>query len=438
MNYQRALEYLESLLRFGIKPGLERFAELCRRVGNPQDSLRVIHVGGTNGKGSTCAFTSAILRAAGYRVGTYLSPYVFDVRERIQINGRMISQRDFAALMTEIIPHLEAVAGTKHGQPTEFEAKTLIAFLHFVRKQVDSAVLEVGMGGRFDATNVVTPLVSVITNVSLDHTDKLGTTIAEIAFEKAGIIKPGRPLVTAVDEDAWPVISRVAEERGAPVYRLCAAEAASSPYAASYAAARLPGGGTGVTVRSLSGIRRNLRLGLRGRFQHPNAAAAVLTADVLRREGIELPEAAIRRGLCAAYAPGRLEVLRREPTVIIDGAHNPAGAAQLAGALAEEFEYRRLILVIGMLETHSAEGVVAALAPMADVVIATKSGWVLAAEAEKIAATARQYCRTVSVVGPVEQAVRTALSIATRDDLVCVTGSFYTIGEVDRRMVAAS
>jgi len=439
MNYQQAIHYLESLQRFGIKLGLERFAELCRGVGYPQDRLRVVHVGGTNGKGSTCTFISAILRASGYRVGTYLSPYVFDIRERIQINGRQISKRNFAELMTEIVPHLEAVAATEHGQPTEFEAKTLMALLHFARKQVDFAVLEVGMGGRFDATNLVTPLVSVITNVSLDHTDRLGTTIPEIAFEKAGIIKPGRPVVTAVDnEDAWKVISHVARERNAPLYKIRARDTAGnirSDYVGDYSSISLPEGGMGVTVRSPFRTRENLRLGLRGRFQHANASAAVLAVDVLREQGIAIPEPAIRRGLRQAHLPGRLEILRGNPLVVIDGAHNPAAAAQLADTLTEEFKYRKLLLVIGMLRTHSAEGVVSHLAPLADVVIATAPKWTLAAQAEDIAAVARRYCPNVVAIEPVDQAVRQALSTAERHDLVCITGSFYTIGEVDKQFV---
>ena len=191
----------------------------------------------------------------------------------------------------------------------------------------------------------------------------------------------------------------------------------------------------GVTVRSTWRTRNNLRIGLRGRFQHANAATAVLTADVLREQGIEIPEAAIRRGLRQAYLPGRFEVLRRNPIVVIDAAHNPDGAARLAGALAEEFRYRNLVLVVGMLRTHSAEGVVGRLAPMAKVVIATAPKWALAAEAEDIAAVARKRCPTVTVVEPVEQAVRAALAITGPDDLICITGSFYTIGEVDRGFV---
>lgn len=441
MKYWQALRYLESLQRFGIKLELDRFRELCRRLGNPQDGLRVIHVGGTNGKGSTTTFIATILWAAGYKVGAYFSPYVFDVRERIQVNGRMIPKRYFARLMAEIAPHLEAVAETDLGQATEFEAKTLMAFLHFVRESVDFAVVEVGMGGRFDATNVVNPLVSVITNISLDHTDRLGKTVAEIAFEKAGIIKNGRPLVTAVDdEEAWQVISRVAAERTAPVYRVCARDAAGETQencAASYAAVSLPDGGKRLHVRSLQGVGRDLRLGLRGRFQHANAATAVLAADVLREQGIAISETAIRRGLRRAYLPGRLEVLRENPTVVIDGAHNPAGAAQLAGALADEFNYQKLILVIGMLSTHPAEGVVGRLAPLASLVIATAPKWPLAESSERIAAAASSHGVGATIVEPVAEAVKAALSAAGADDLICITGSFYTIGEVDRRLVAA-
>lgn len=422
MTYKDALAYLESLIRFGIKLDLERFRVLCAQFGDPQNSFRSIHIAGTNGKGSTTAIASSILRAAGLKVGSYLSPYVHDLRERVLVNGEMISKDDFAELMGEIIPHLEAVAASDLGQPTEFEAKTLLAFLHFARKGVDIACVEVGMGGRFDATNVLDPLVSVITNVSLDHTERLGDTVEKIAFEKAGIIKPGRPVVTAAEEPALGVIQEAAAERGCPLWRV--REGSTSDKGDDDIVWEAADSLLSITARKRT--YKGLRLGLKGSFQYPNAACAVAAVEFV--DGVS--EEAIHQGLAEAYIPGRLEVLRRNPTLVIDGAHNPAAAACLAEAIRQEFKYERLILVVGMLSTHSAEGFLSHVAPLAERIIATAPDWPLARPAEELAKEARAFLANVSVVSTVRAAVDAAIAEARTEDLVLVTGSFYTIGEL--------
>lgn len=227
MNFEDALHYMESLLRFGWKLGNERFEALCARLGNPQDQYAVVHIAGTKGKGSTTALSAAILREAGYNVGAYFSPYVYDVRERVQVNGELIAREDFARLVTQAVPHIEALAKTDLGQTTEFELKTLLGFLTFAEKQVDYACIEVGLGGRLDATNVVKPTVTVITNIGLDHTNILGETHAEIAAEKAGILKTGIPCYTATDNpEALAVIERIAAEREVPLTRVRPGEVA--------------------------------------------------------------------------------------------------------------------------------------------------------------------------------------------------------------------
>lgn len=465
MTYEEAIEYLSGLKRFGIKFGLDRFAELCRRMGNPQDSLKVIHVGGTNGKGSTCTFIASILRAAGYTVGTYLSPYVYDVRERIQVNGEMIPKEDFALLMAEIAPVLESVGQTDLGEGTEFEAKTLMAFLHFARVNVDFAVIEVGMGGRYDATNLVHPLVSVITNVTLDHTDRLGDTIPKIAWDKAGIAKPGSPLVTAANaecgvlsaergvgnaelDEAWRTIASTARDQGIEeiwrVMRENCEPAKDSPQPDKFifydgsdgiVTVKLPEVLEGSFRTPHSAIRTSLRLA--GGFQITNAATAAAAVAALRTRGVEVSDSAIVEGLSSAYLPGRMDVIRRNPTVVIDAAHNPDGAAKLAESVPKFFEYKRLILVAGMLSTHSAEEVLGILAPLADEIIATKSQWEKARPASEVADAAKKFNHNVRIVEPVPAAVDAALDMADKDDLVLVTGSFYTIGEVDRDSVRA-
>lgn len=437
-EYEEALEYLQSLFdarnATGYRPGLEKMKALCERLGNPQDKLRCVHVGGTNGKGSVTAMVSHILRAAGYRVGSYYSPYVYDVRERVMVDCELITKPAFSRLINVIRPHADSIGRTKLGYPHEFEVKTALAFLHFLEQQVDFAVLEVGLGGRFDATNVVNPLVSVITNVTLDHMDRLGNTVAEIATEKAGIVKEGGHLVTASqDPDALEVLRRTCEERGATMWRV--SPVAPSVYRISDGTS---GGGPGtsddegLTVHGVRSHYTGLKLRMRGDFQQLNAATAIGVVEALREKGVEIPDSAVREGLALAYLPGRLEVLREHPTLMIDGAHNLDAAKNLARALKEWFAYDKLTLVMGMASGHSIADVVGVLAPLADRFIATEADNVRATPAESVAEEAKKHCTDVSIAKPVSEAVAKALQDAGENDLVCVTGSFYILGEIPR------
>lgn len=431
MNYEQAVEYLDGRIKFGIKFGLDRITHLCHAFGNPHRALRVIHVGGTNGKGSTCTFAASILQEAGYRVGLYLSPYVRDLRERIQINGRLIGKQDFADIISEIQPIADDIGETEMGPVTEFEVKTLAAFIYFAREQVDFAVLEVGMGGRFDATNIVDPMVAVITNVGLDHTERLGNTVAKIAAEKAGIIKTGGIVVTAADDEAaWKVILKRARQQGAEVWRIIPADKNNCTGPSGDLQLRCVSRGDFFSIRGGEIRYADLRPGLAGRFQHINAATAVAAISALARYEVRVPEAAVRAGVANAYIPGRLEVLRDRPKLVVDGAHNPDAARILAESLREGFTYSRLILVAGMLSTHSADGFMSQIAPLASKVICTQPRWHLAQPAETLAKAAAKYCKDVEVVADVEDAVERGLESAEADGLVVVTGSFYTIGQV--------
>lgn len=431
MNYEQAVKYLEGLVKFGIKPGLERIEALCEGFGNPQKQIRSIHVTGTNGKGSTATFIACILQEAGYKTGIFLSPYVHDMRERIQIDGRMISKDEFAEIMTEIQPVADRLGKTELGEITEFEIKTLAAFLYFARQDVDFAVIEVGMGGRLDCTNVIEPLVAVITNVSLDHTDRLGETVEKIAFEKAGIIKTGAMVVTATDdEDAWRVILDRAREQGAEVWRVMESSFKKTDSPSADMHIRYTSKWGHFSVHGGEFHLQNLKPGLLGRFQHVNGATAVAAIVALRKYEIKVPSRAISAGIANAYIPGRLEVLADRPKLIIDGAHNTDAALQLARAINESFRYDQMILVIGMLTTHPAENVLLHLAPMASKIIATQSQWEKALPAEEMAQAARRFGDDVEVIERVPDAVNRAVEIAGEDGLVLVTGSFYTIGEV--------
>ena len=337
MDYAEALAYLDGRLRLGVKLGNERFETLLQRLGDPQERLQVVHIAGTKGKGSTTAMAAAILQAAGHRVGQYLSPYVYDVRERIQVNGEMIPRDDFARLVTKIEPHVTALERTEHGPTTEFELKTAIGLCWFAEQAVDYAVLEVGLGGRLDATNVIArPLVTAITNIGLDHTELLGDTLALIAREKAGIVKPSVPCVTAVPVggEAWDVIAEVCQAQNAPLIAVTPDEYSWHDNSLMLRTPR----------RTLSRVT----LRLRGAFQHANAAVAVTALDAVSPDALPpLSDREIRDGLASAWVPGRLQCFSEHPTVLVDVGHNQLAAQALAAALRDDYHADRRRLCEG-------------------------------------------------------------------------------------------
>ena len=422
MEYEEALTYLQGRLRLGVKLGNERFSALLHRLGDPQESLRVVHIAGTKGKGSTTAMAASVLQAAGYKVGMYLSPYVYDVRERIQIGGVMIPRLDFARWVTLIQPHIEALEETEFGPTTEFELKTAVGLCYFAEQSVDYAVLEVGLGGRLDATNVVRrPLITVITNIGLDHTELLGETLGEIAGEKAGIVKPGVPCVTGVPVggEAWQVIARVCAERKAPLAPIAPPERTAGGLILTTPRRTLPG----------------LTLRLRGAFQELNAAAAITALDAITDPaGPNISDDAARRGLETAWVPGRLEQVRDHPAVVLDVAHNEISAAVLAAALRDQHRAgsRRLTLVVGLSRNHAPEPFLTPLAALKPVRFIATQPEFRPRPASEIADAARLAgFAGVEVIGAsVTDAVRAALSDAGPDDLICVTGSFYTVGDL--------
>jgi dihydrofolate synthase/folylpolyglutamate synthase len=298
------------------------------------------------------------------------------------------------------------------------------------RRKVDFAVLEVGMGGRFDATNIVEPLVAVITNVGLDHTERLGDTIEKIAFEKAGIVKTGGVLVTAVDrEEAWRVILKRCREEGAEVWRVVGSHARRPDSPSADVQLRFTDKGSSFSLHGGEVHMMGLSPALKGRFQNINAATAAAAVLAMEKYEVRISPQAMFAGVANAYIPGRLELIRDKPKLVIDGAHNPDAARALASAVADNFKYDNLILVIGMLDNHSPDGVLAALGPMADRIVATQSTWMKALPATEIAAVARRFCSDVEVVDSVPAAVKHAVETASEKDLILVTGSFYTIGE---------
>jgi dihydrofolate synthase/folylpolyglutamate synthase len=420
-NYPAAIAYLQSLLRFGIVPGLERTEELLRRLGNPhQAAYPIFHITGTNGKGSVSAMVEAVLRAAGYKTGLYTSPALEHFRERIQVNREPIAEADVARLVPRVKAAVEAMVADGFEQPTEFEVTTALAFLHYAEAGIDALVLEVGLGGRYDATNVVPrPLVTAVTNVTLDHTKILGHTVEQIAWDKAGIIKPGVPCVTAAADEAQRVLQQVADEMGAPLLD-------ARPTVQAH-------------VRALTGQRVDLQvgdfawtgleLGLLGDHQVQNAAVALGILMTARMQGLALSNDAIRTGLRTAHWPGRFEVIGPHATlpVVLDSAHNPAGMAALASALEQYFPGRRAVAVLGMLADKEATEALAQLVPHLRAVVATTPQSPRALAAEALAGLLPP--GLVAAVEPnLQAALAQARGLVQPGDLLLVSGSTYVVG----------
>ena len=415
------IEYLYGLERHGIKPGLERASALLSALGNPQDSFRSVHVAGTNGKGSVSSMTASVLCEAGFRTGLYTSPHLVKFNERISVSGKTISDSGLIEAAAEVKAASEKadIEGV-----TFFEFTTAMAFLHFKRKKAEFAVIETGMGGALDATNLVTPMVSVITNIALDHTAWLGSTVKEIAAEKAGIIKPGVPVVTGQSAGAGlSVIRAAAKKASSPVYA-AGADFHAEGECASFSYSGLSGGLTG------------LKLTLKGGHQVRNAALALAAIETLRAQGVNITERAIRKGLREASWPGRFEILSRRPLVVLDGAHNPNGAAALKEALSS-LKKKRLILVIGIMSDKDIDGIMKELVPASDLVIATRPKGERSAALPALMQAASRYGKPVAGVEAVKDACKKALSIASPADCILVAGSLFTVGEAREYLLKA-
>ncbi len=426
-SYQRAVDYLYQLQWHGIKLGLGNILQILKRLSNPHQRYRTVHIAGTNGKGSTAALVAALLQAQGYRVGLYTSPHLMDFSERIRINGVPISHDHVAALTEKILQWSSASGGPDSRLAlTFFEFTTAMAFLYFAESFIDLAVIEVGMGGRFDATNVITPLVSVITNIDYDHQAYLGNSLAQIAFEKAGIIKTAVPAVTAAEDDeALGVITKVCQERGSRLYRLGQDFhiVGASPEEFTY--------------RGIHHLWPALSMKLLGRHQLKNAACALAAAEILSSasggQGFELSETSIRKGLRSASWEGRLEPIEIPggPLILLDGAHNLGGARALHDFLLELKAKRagRLFLVLGIMQDKDIPGVLGQLVPLADALVLTRPDYHRAASLSDLEVAARPLDVPVTLRQRVSEAVEFAKSVAGPGDCILITGSLFTVGE---------
>jgi dihydrofolate synthase/folylpolyglutamate synthase len=419
MTYQDTLAYLSSLNKMGIRFGLDPIRFLLEQLHNPQNSYPAVLIAGTNGKGSVAAMTAAILSSSGLKTGLYTSPDLIDFRERIRINDRVISRED-------VMYCTEQVKEKMVEEISYFEFLTAMAFLHFNRQRVDIAVLEIGMGGRLDATNVINPLLSVITNVSLEHREYLGNTLEKITHEKGGIIKKRGTCLTAASRG--PVIETLktlCRERGATLYRLGKEIRTRSHRDGTF------------SYRGIGQRYDRLVCPLVGRHQLTNAALALGTVELLGDKGFKVDERAVVEGLRKTHWEGRLELLQHNPMLLVDGAHNPAGAATLRRALKNDFSYRRLWLIFGVLGDKDYRAMVKRLFPLADKVILTRPDNDRALPLDVLLPTARAFHRNVEVFENPGDALQQALSKAGENDLVCVAGSLYLVGEI-KKMYRAS
>ena len=421
MNYNEAIDWIHGLHRYGINPGLSRITELLRRLGDPHHKIRCIHIGGTNGKGSTAAFLASMLEAEGLRVGLYTSPYLEAFTNRMAINGGDIAKDLLADLVTELRFHVEAIAQTDVGQPTEFEVVTALAFLYFAKELPDWVILEVGLGGRLDATNVIEPVIAALTNIGLEHTQVLGDTIDAIAFEKAGIIKPNVPVVTTAQKpEALAVFRSVVAERGTTLIEI------NKDFQVTPLSSSLEGQTFHYQSDCLT--LQNVSISLLGPHQIRNAALAIAVRERLPGP---MNEDAMRRGLHATRWPGRLEVFSRHPLVVVDGAHNIDGIKALSAALDTILAGRRLKLVLGILGDKAVDEILSLIVPLASAgLIVTKPDNPRASNPEGVAMLARRYTdQPVVVEEAITGAVSRALAETADDEALCVSGSLYTISE---------
>lgn len=421
MNYEEALQYINQLNSKGIALGLERIEALLDRLGNPQKGQRFVHVAGTNGKGSVCAFLDSALREAGLRVGRYISPTLYDYRERIQIDGQYISKQAVASLLTTIQQACVQMERQGLEPPTVFEVETALAFLYFAEQHCDYVLLEVGMGGRLDSTNVITqPVLSVITPISLDHTRMLGDHLAAIAAEKGGIVKPHCPAVLGPQQpEAQAVLTARCQQCGITPLQVDVNQIQKQQW--SWQGQRFS-----------YGRWSQLTIGLSGDYQRVNGAIAIEALQLLQKEEPALTDEAIRVGLAKARWPGRFEIIGQAPLFVVDGAHNPAGAQALAQTLQEHFSGKRIWLLLGVFRDKDYQQIGAILSGCSQTVFCFQPQHERGLEAGLLAAAVAPYFQQVQVAESAEQAVQQVLQRADREDVVVSCGSLSTIGAVQR------
>lgn len=411
-DYRNVLHELYSLQKYGIKFGLSQTANLLDGLGNPHIGRNFIHVGGSNGKGSVACLLESALRSCGYRTGLFTSPHLVRFSERFRVNGQPIPHEE----VVELYEELRAVMDERE-PPTFFEAVTAMALACFRKRETDIAIIEVGMGGRLDATNLVTPLLSLITNISLEHREFLGDTLLEVAGEKAGIIKDGVPVLTAAtDRDVLDLFRRTCNERRAPMYHL---DEDFNHWDR----------GTGLAFRGSHLALEHTEIGLLGRHQRRNAAMALSALDILQGQGWPLPPEKLARGCARARWPGRLHLVTTTPRVVVDGAHNPEAMREMARNIREVFDFTRLIAVTGIMEDKDAPAMLEAIVPFTDHLVVTRPEYPRAMDPHTLAEQCPEPVPSLEVHPSLQNALDRARALAGERDLVLVCGSLFTAGE---------
>jgi dihydrofolate synthase/folylpolyglutamate synthase len=412
-TYQSCLNSMYSLRRFGIKMGLTTIRKILAGLGNPQNTYNCIHVAGTNGKGSVASSLASILNQAGYKTGLYTSPHLVRFNERIQVNNRPITNKN-------VMASYQTIHKIHHGdrEPTFFEFATVMAFNEFASQNVDWVVIETGMGGRLDATNIIRPKVSIITNISVEHRDYLGDTLEQISGEKAGIIKYRTPVITGIRQPkALAVVKNKATEKSAPLYRFGKDFKVRRNAAGTFA------------YHGIETTWRHLQTGLSGRHQVDNAALVLAACEMLNKRGAKISLDHIKAGLLKNRWPGRLEVVASRPRIILDGAHNFIAARNLGRFLSRNYSDRKITMVIGILDDKPYNAMLKCLLPTAHRVILTRAKINRAMEPEKLEPIARKSTSKVKIVTGVRQALEHAMKTTPKKDIICVAGSLYVVGE---------
>ncbi|MGV8145940.1 MAG: bifunctional folylpolyglutamate synthase/dihydrofolate synthase [Alkaliphilus sp.] len=428
MNYTEALAYIHNTYKFGSKLGLENIKYLLNLLGNPQNKLKVIHIAGTNGKGSTASFINSILLKAGYRVGLYTSPYLEVFTERIRVNGENIPEDKLAEITSLVKNKTEKMVKLGKNHPTEFEVVTAIALYYYAKEEIDFLVLEVGLGGRLDATNVIdNPLVSVITSIDFDHMQFLGDTISKIAFEKAGIIKEHSHVISYPQrEEATKVIDDVCKKRESDLFTFSTSDVRIHSQDIQ---------GQRFSVTMLDKRFDDVCIQMLGTHQIYNATTAICIAEVLRKElGITIKDVAIYEGLNNTKWPGRMEVIRNNPLVIIDGAHNTQGVRALASSIKSLLKNYEITLLIGILKDKGVDEFLEILMPNVQRIVVTKPNNPRAMDVEELASKIGKYKKEIYSCESIEEATKKSIEVTNKAGAIVCAGSLYMIGEVRKQL----
>ncbi|MBE6069202.1 MAG: bifunctional folylpolyglutamate synthase/dihydrofolate synthase [Clostridium lundense] len=423
MNYNEAIDYIENTAKFGKNKGLERTNKILELLGNPHKDLKCIHIAGTNGKGSTTAMLTQILMESGYKVGMYTSPFIEEFEERIQINSNNIPKERLCEVVEKVKIAVDKTCELGYDEPTEFEIITAVMFVYFQEEKVDYAVIEVGLGGRIDATNVVNPLISIITSISYDHVKILGNTLEEIAYEKAGIIKEKTPVILyPVEEEAKLSIEKVAKEKQSPIIYVKKEDSILKEklYNVPYQE----------IIINTSNNTYEIQLSLLGTHQLLNCSVVINAAEELQNIGVNIKKEHIIEGLKNVKWAGRLEMLKAKPMVVIDGAHNIDGIKSLKNSINTYFKYNKCILIMGILSDKQVDDMVKVITPEASNIITVTPPSYRAENSSGLVEIIKKYNSNCEAIENYKEAYEKALSYANENDLILICGSLYMVGEM--------